>query len=417
MANTKKTNNSTKSTAKNESTKKVNTTKKSTTKKTNVSAKKEVVKKETSAKKENAKKVETVKPVEVVKENKKDLETVKVVVPTKKVSFKDTLKENATLIILCIICLLLIANIIVIVVGHKAKLVDGKEIIASIDGKEITTDEVYNKIKINYGTSTLINMIDEFIIDKEIKDTASYTDDAKKQVESIKSQYESSGYKWEDVLSNYGYASEDVLVDEIKLSLLQEAVVKSYLKEDITEDEINKYYDEEIYGNYTVKHILIKPDTTDEMTDDEKSAAEELAKNTAIEVINKLNAGEAWADLVTNYSDDEGSKENEGLIENFTKGDVVDEFFNATLKLEDGKYTTEPVKSEYGYHVILKISNTEKEALEDVKDEIISTLVDEKLSNDEKLYTTTWADIRKTYNLKINDTDIEAKYNELIKGE
>lgn len=399
MANTKKSNNSTKSTAKKDSTKKVSTTKK------------------TTGASKTTKTKEVVKPVEVVKENKKDLETVKVVAPTKKGSIKDTLKENATLIILCVICLLLIINIIVVVVGHKAKLVDGKEIIASVDGKDITTDEVYNEIKTSYGTEALINMIDEFIINKEIKNTDSYTDEAKKQVKDIKTQYESSGYKWEDVLANYGYKSEDVLVDEVKLSLLQEAVVKSYLEEDITEDEIKKYYDEEVYGYYTVKHILIQPDTTDDMTDDEVAAAEEVAKNTAIEVINKLNAGESWAELVKNYSDDEGSKENEGLIENFTNGDMVDEFFNATLKLEDGKYTTEPVKSEFGYHVILKISNTEKDKLENVKEEIIETLINQKLDTDENLYTETWANIRKAYNLKINDTDVEAQYNDLIKGE
>lgn len=410
MANTKKTNNSIKSTAKNESTKKVTTTKKNTTKKTNSNVKKETIKTTSPIK-------EVVKPVEVAKENKKNLETVKVVAPTKKVSVKDILKENATLILLCIICLLLIINIVVVVVGHKTKLVDGKEIIASIDGKEITADEVYNKIKVNYGTNALVTMIDEFIINEEIKDTSNYIKEAKEQVESIKKQYESAGYKWSDVLTNYGYTSEDALVEEVKLSLLQEAVVASYLKEDITEDEINKYYEDEIYGDYTVKHILIQPETTDNMTDDEKKAAEELAKNTATEVINKLNAGEDWATLVANYSDDEGSKENEGLIENFTKGDMVDEFFNATLKLEDGKYTTEPVKSEYGYHVILKISNTEKDKLENVKEEIIETLVNEKLGNDENLYTKTWADIRKIYDLKINDTEIENQYNSLIKGE
>lgn len=410
MANTKKSSTNTKSTAKNESTKKVNTTKKSTTKKNTTNGKKQTTK--------NTKVVkEVVNPVEVVKENKKDLETVKVVVPTKKTNMKEMLKANATLIALCIICLLLIINIIVVVVGHKAKLVNGKEIIASIDGKDITTDEVYNEIKTNYGTNALINMIDNFIISKEIKDNSTYDKSAQSEVDAIKKQYESAGYKWEDVLKNYGYDSEKDLLEEIKLSLLQEAVVKSYLEDDVTEEEINKYYEEEVYGSYTVKHILIMPDTNDDMTDEEETAAEELAKNTAIEVINKLNAGEAWADLVKNYSDDEGSVSNEGLIEGFTKGDVVDEFFNATLKLEDGKYTLEPVKSQYGYHVILKVSNTEKEKLEDVKTEIIDELVTEKLNKDESLYTKTWGEIRKAYNLKINDTEIEENYNAIIKGE
>lgn len=400
MANTKKTDNSVKK----------NTTKKNTTK-NNVKPK--------TTKIEKTEKVEkVVKKVEekpLVKEEKITKIPSKQV--TKEKTLKENLKENAVLIALCVICILLIINIIIIVLGHRVKLTDGKEILASVDGKDITADEVYENIKGVYGTNALVTLIDEYIVSQEISDDSSYKTEAEEQVSSIKSQYESAGYEWETILSNYGYANEDALLSEVKLSLMQEQIAKDYLKEDISDSEIQKYYDENIYGDYTVKHILIAPDTTDDMTDEEKEAANETAKNTATEIINKLNNGEDWATLVSEYSDDEGSVDDEGLIENFTKGDVEDDFFEATLKLEDGKYTTEPVKTTYGYHVILKISNTEKDSLDKVKDEILETLVENKLEEDDNLYTETWANIRKTYNLTINDTVIENKYNELIKGE
>ena len=388
-----------------------NSTKTTTKKTTEVAAKnkntKKVVKKE--VKKE-------VKPIEEVKITEKVVET-KPVKKEEKTSLKETLKQNATLIVLCVICLLLIINIILIVNGHKVKLSDGKEVIASIDDKNVTAEELFDEMKEKYGTNILVNMIDSTIIKKEITDTKDAISKAKEQVSSIKYQYETMGYKWDEVLTNYGYESEQALIDEISDSLLKEEVAVKYLSKNVTDEEVQKYYDENISDSYTAKHILIIPDTNDNMTDAEKTVAEEAAKNKALEVITKLNNGESWATLVATYSQDTGSKDNEGLIENFTKDDVVEEFYEATKNLSDGSYTTEPVKSKFGYHVILRISKTDKEALDSMKDELINKIVNSKLSEDSKLYTTTWDNIRKSYNLNINDTIIKNSYEKTIKGE
>lgn len=383
------------------------TVKKETTKKPAVKAEvKSTTKKEVKPVKKEEKVVET-KPIEIKEEK----------VTTKKASFTEIVKENVTLIVLCVICLLLIVNIILIVNGHKVKLSDGKEVIASIDDKNITAEELFDKIKEKYGTSILVNMIDETIIKKEISNTSDTVKKAQEQVNTIKQQYETMGYKWNEVLTNYGYENEQALIDEISNSLLKEEVAVKYLSKNITDEEIQKYYNENVFDSFTAKHILIIPDTNDNMTDAEKTAAEEAAKNKALEVITKLNNGEAWATLVASYSQDTGSKDNEGLVENFTKGDVVDEFYEATKNLSDGAYTSEPVKSKFGYHVILRVSKTDKEALDTMKDELIEKIVDSKLSSDSKLYTTTWDNIRKSYNLEINDTKIKNIYDKSIKGE
>lgn len=382
------------------------TTKKTTTSKAKTTTKKPVVKKE-------VKEIKEVVPV-VEKEVKVETKTKKV--KKEKTPIMEVIKANATLIFLCLICALLIVNIVLIALGHKVKLSDGKEIVASIDGREITADELYESVKETHGTNELINMIDETIIKKEIEDTTEADKNAKEQVESIKKQYESMNYKWDEVLTNYGYESEQVLVDEIKNSLLKEKIVTNYISKNLTDEEVEKYYNENIEDTYTAKHILITPDTTDGMTDEQKQTAEAAALATANEVITKLNNGEAWATLVSTYSEDTGSKSSEGLIENFTKGEVVDEFFNATKGLEDGKYTTTPVKSKFGYHIILRVSKTEKEALENMKDELKNEIVSSKLNNDSNLYNTTWAEIRKNYNLKINDTTIESYYNKAVSG-
>lgn len=400
-SNTKKTNTaaSTKTTAK-----KTTTAKKSTTtKKTTVAATKKV-----------EKPVTVEKEVKVVEEVKQPIAKE---VKENKTPIMEVLKENATLIFLCLICLLLIINIVLIVRGHKVELSNGEQVIASIDGKEVTAEELFESIKETYGTNELINTIDNFIVGKEISDTTDADKQAKEQVESIKAQYESMGYKWSDVLKDYGYDSEQVLIDEIRDSILKEEVAVNHMKANLTDADIEKYYNENIDDSYTAKHILIVPDTTDDMTDEQIAAAEAAAKATAEEVITKLNNGEAWASLVTTYSEDEGSKDTEGLIENFTKGDVVDEFLSATKELADGAYSTTPVKSQYGYHIILRVSKTEKEALETMKDELMDEIVNSKLSTEENAYTNAWAEIRNKYNFTINDTTISKYYNDAIKGE
>ena len=405
---------------KSSSAKKTSSTKTSvkTTSNTKASTKKtSSVKPKTSTKKTTNVKPKTTNKKPVVKEEVKEIvPVIEKEIKIEKTSLVETIKANATLILLCIICILLIVNIILISIGHKVKLSDGKEIVASIDGKTITAEELYESVKENYGTNSLMDIIDSTIIEKEIENKSDALEKAKEQVSSIKKQYETMGYDWNEVLKNYGYESEQVLVDEIEKSLLKEEVAVKYISKNITDEEIKKYYDENVNDSYTAKHILITPDTTDDMTDEQKTEAENAALATANEVIAKLNNGEDWNTLVSTYSEDTGSKENNGLIENFTKGDVVDEFFNATKNLADGSYTTEPVKSKFGYHIIIRVSKTEKEALENMKDDLMNEIIDSKLANDSNLYNTTWGEIRKNYNLKINDTTIENYYNKLIKG-
>ena len=274
---------------------------------------------------------------------------------------------------------------------------------------------MFEEIKYKYGTTVLVNMIDEYIVSKEVKNNDEAKESAKAQLDSLKQQYESQSMDFKTVLSNYGYDSEDQLLDEMIVEANKEIVAKKYIRKAISDDEINKYYEDEIYGDYNAKHILIKADTSDDASEEEQEKALEKAKKKAEEVITKLNNGEKWDDLVKKYSDDEGSKDDKGLIENFTKGDVVDEFFDAVLNLKDNEYTKEPVKSQYGYHVILRVSASKKPSLKESKSTILDSLVKDKIAKDSNLVSSTWVDIRKAYNLDIKDTKVKKSYNSTIK--
>ena len=185
------------------------------------------------------------------------------------------------------------------------------------------------------------------------------------------------------------------------------------VKDHITDDEISDYYETNIEGELTARHILITPEVKEDMTEEETSKAKEEAKKKAENLLQKLEKGEKFEDLAKKNSDDEGSKKNGGLVENITKDTVVESFYNATKKLKDGEYTKEVVESSYGYHIILRVSQKEKPKLKDVKEDILEDIVSDKLNNDSTLTTTTWVDIRKKYKLNIEDSKIKKEYNEL----
>jgi len=53
--------------------------------------------------------------------------------------------------------------------SKSPKISNGEEVIASIDGKGFTANELYNTMKNQYGTSILINMIDSYIAEMKLE--------------------------------------------------------------------------------------------------------------------------------------------------------------------------------------------------------------------------------------------------------
>lgn len=303
--------------------------------------------------------------------------------------------------------------------GKIPKLENGEEVVAELDGKSFTANDLYEDLKTSYGTSNLVNMIDNFIADKEIETDDSAKEYAKTELENLKYQYELYQMDFDAALKQAGYESEDGLLDEIILQYKKDKVVENYAKEQISDEEVENYYNENIFGEITAKHILITPDTTNDMSDDDKKAKEEEALNKARDLINQLNDGANFDDLAKEHSDDTGSASEGGLIKDFTKvgeNSVVEEFWNAAYNLKDGEYTSEPVKSSFGYHIILKVSQNERPSLESTKDDILDTLVESKLQNDSNLSAKYWTKIREKYNLNIIDSDIKQVYNDTIKN-
>ena len=298
--------------------------------------------------------------------------------------------------------------------SKSVKISNGEEVIASVDGKDFTANELYNAMKDQYGTSILINLVDSYIASQEIGDSEDASVYADSLISQYKLQYEQYGMKFSEALANAGYASEEAFKEVLISDYKMNEVTKNYLKEEVTDKEIQKYYDEKISEQLNVKHILIIPDVKDGATDEEKSEAEIVAYNKAADLITKLNDGADFDQLAKDNSQDTATASNGGVINNVTKEGYVTEFYNAAYALEEGKYTTTPVKSEYGYHIIYLVSKNEKESLDSLKDTIKDSIVTDKLQNDTNLQMATWNKIRSKYKFNIADTKLNNTYKATI---
>src|SRR5215831_16960191 len=142
----------------------------------------------------------------------------------------------------------------------------------------------------------------------------------------------------------------------------------------ISDPEVRKYYDEHknTYEKVSARHILIrfKGSPVPKGSKPELTEEEALAKVKAIR--ERLVKGEDFATVAKAESDDTGSGSNGGDLNSFGHGQMVAPFDEAAFKLPVGQIS-EPVKTQFGYHVIL-VSKHETKPFEEVKGEIETKL-------------------------------------------
>lgn len=175
---------------------------------------------------------------------------------------------------------------------------------------------------------------------------------------------------------------------------LHNAYFQSNVLETITDEEIKDRYDSEI-TNYPVepeikaRHILVE--------------TEEAAK----EIIAELDAGADFIELAKTKSTGP-SGPNGGDLGYFGKGRMVPEFEEAAFALDKEAYTKEPVKSQFGWHVIYKEDERDSvpPTLEQVGDQVRQALAREK-------YFKLTQEAREKYPIEITDADLKSQIDQL----
>lgn len=310
--------------------------------------------------------------------------------------------------------------------GKVPKLENGKDAVVSFNnGEKISVDDLYNEIKEKYALSVLMNMVDKKVLEKTFPDNI---DKAKKSSESymkaLKENYKSDDELLKTIQQYYGFATLDEYQDQIYLNYMQSYAMSEYAKSQISDKDIEKYY-KSMDSDIEISHILITPEVTDKMTDDEKKKAEEAAEKKANDIItelkNEINNGksvaDAFSELAKKYSQDESTKEKGGSLGEVSKtslGDKYTELVNAAYTLKDNTYYTKVVKTELGYHVIMRNKTYDKKELKDVKDEIIETLANEKIEKDNTISVNALQHYRKQMGMEIEDSTLATQYSNYI---
>lgn len=147
-------------------------------------------------------------------------------------------------------------------------------------------------------------------------------------------------------------------LDQLKNDLLKQYAIQKLISTvTITEDEINKFYEDN-------KESFKAP----EMVDASHILVD--AQDTANEVIKEINEGLSFKEAALKFSKCP-SKSSGGNLGFFPKGKMVKEFEDAAFDMEKGKIS-DPVKSQFGYHII-KINDKKDpqiKELNEVKDTI-----------------------------------------------
>lgn len=306
--------------------------------------------------------------------------------------------------------------------GKVSTLPNGDDALVSFSNTNlgISAGDLYSEVK-GTALSKLIDMIDTKILLDKYPDKSSDADKyVNEQYDLIKTNFKDDKGKFdeeslkEQIYAYYGITDIDKFKDIIRLNYYRTEAVNDYAKKSVTDKQIQKYYDENVYGDISCKHILITPAVTDDMSDEDKTKADKEALQKAKDIIKKLKNGESFDDLAKEYSDDTSNKDKGGDLGYFNTGDMLEEFEKAAFALKKGKYTTTPVKTKYGYHIILKTDEKEKPSLEDKKEEIINTLVSEAKSNDTTLSINALVELRKEYGMNIEDDEMSKLYSTYI---
>lgn len=279
--------------------------------------------------------------------------------------------------------LLLIAIVVIIVLlssGNDGSGSGSGEVVASVNGENITKDQLYEEMYIEVGNNMREQMINQLLVNQEAEKANVVVTDAEideqfeEQMNEIRQLFNTEE-EFNDALAFQGMDQEALERDMVKAITLNLQLRKLLEPEiEITEEQISEYF--EGYKNSLVdegmiraSHILVE--------------SEELAQ----EILQQINDGADFAELAKEHSTDPGSGARGGDLDFFGRGQMVPSFDEAAFSLEEGE-VSDIVQSDFGYHIIKVTENPNSWTLEGQKEDIQELLLENEIRNRSQ----TWVD-------------------------
>jgi foldase protein PrsA len=274
----------------------------------------------------------------------------------------------------------------VLVLGACSDESADSEVIVSSNAGDITKDDLYEEMKSSIGDQAIQIMMIEKVLSENYEVTQ----------EEIDAEYESSQEQMGDNFDEFlaqNNQTEESYKKVIRLNLLQERALTDGVE--VTDEEIEAQY-ERAGTELNARHILV---------DDEETAANLRAE---------LEDGADFAELAEEHSNDPGSAVNGGDLDWFSAGMMVPEFEEVAFSLETEEIS-DPVQSEFGFHIIQVMDKREIEgqpALEDQRESIRSDIAMTKA--DQAALMPRIANLLEEADVDIKDEELEGALDEIM---
>lgn len=241
-----------------------------------------------------------------------------------------------------------------------------------LNGKSALTEEqitAYEASMIDYMTTTEV-----LYLEGKEKKVEATEDEIKTEYDGLMSSIEQKfAMTKDDFLKQFSLTEES-----IKADLEKEIIATKYIGQasEVSDTEAQNYYDKnkEEFLQVRASHILIKntDDEGNKLSEEQNKANKEKAQG----ILDKVKAGEDFASLAKEYSQD-SSAANGGDLEFFGKGQMVKPFEESVFALKVGDISPELVESEFGYHIIKK-TDEKYDDFADIKEDLKYNLSYEK---------------------------------------
>jgi peptidyl-prolyl cis-trans isomerase C len=204
--------------------------------------------------------------------------------------------------------------------------------------------------------------------------------------------------------------------DELRKKVTEEATATATLTRElgltVTDAQVKAFYND---TNHTadfeqpetvhVRHILLltmNPTTRAPLSDIEKAAKKKQIED----ILKQAKAGEDFAALATQYSEDPGSKDKGGELPPFSHGEMVPQFEAAAFSMKTNTIS-DVVTTDYGYHIIKLLDKIPAQTvpLADVSDKIKDFLMQQQT---QKLAPAYLENLKKNADVEILDPDLKA---------